>query len=88
MAPCFQHGYHVFLLFMKPGFLAINTAWINLSLGGNTSLHVFFIVEYQFCLGTSFSMDTWRTYFSRTCHLSCLTSLPCHYVTLLGNIKS
>ena len=85
--PCFQHGYHVFLLFMKPGFLAINTAWINLSLGGNTLFHVLFTVEYQFWLGTSFGMDTWRTYFSRTCRLSCLASSS-HYVTLLGNVKS
>ena len=78
----------MFLLFMKPGFLAINTAWIKLSLGGNTLFYVLFPVEYQFCLGTSFSMDTWRNYFSRTCRLSCLASLPSHYVTLLGNIKS
>ena len=86
--PCFQHGNHVFLLFGKKELFAINRAWIKLSLGANSLFHVLFIVEYQFCLGTSFSMDTWRTYFSRTCHLSCLTALPCHYITLLGNVKS
>ena len=75
------------LLFMKHGFFAINKAWIKLSFGGDTLLHVLFVVEYQFCLGTSFSMDTWRIHFSRTCRLSCLAS-PCHYVTLLGNVKS
>ena len=51
-------------LLRKTELFAINTAWIKLSLGGNSLFHVLFIVEYQFCLGTSFSMDTWRTYFS------------------------
>ena len=82
-----QHGHHVFLVFRKTQLFAINKAWIKLSLGGDTLFHVIFIVEYQFCVGTSFSLDTWRIYHSRTCRLSCLAS-PCHYVTLLGNFKS
>ena len=28
-----------------------------MSLGGNSLLHVLFIMEYQFCVGTSFAMD-------------------------------
>ena len=88
MAPCFEHGNHMLSLLGKTELFAINTAWIKLSLGGNSLFHVLFIMEYLFCLGTSFSMDTWRTYFSRTWHLSCLASSPSHYVTLLGNIKS
>ena len=43
--PCFEHGDHVFLLFVKPGCFAINKAWIKLSFGGNTSFHVLFVVE-------------------------------------------
>ena len=66
----------MFSLLGKTELFAINMAWIKLSLGGNSLFHVLFIMEYQFCLGTSFSMDTWRTYFSQTCHLSCLSSLP------------
>ena len=45
-------------LFGKTELFAINMAWIKLSLGGNSLFHVLFIVEYQFCLGTLFSMDT------------------------------
>ena len=77
----------MFLVFRKIQLFAINKAWIKLSLGGDTLFHVIFVVEYQFCVRTLFSMDTWRIHFSRTCHLSCLAS-PCHYVTLLGNVKS
>ena len=84
-APCFEHGNHVLGVFGKTELFAINTAWINLSLGGNSLFHVLFI---QFCLGTSFTMDTWKTYFSRTCHLPCLSSTSGNYVTLLGNVKS
>ena len=80
-----QHGHHMFLVFRKIQLFAINKAWIKLSLGGFTLYHVIFVVKYQFCLGTSFSMDTWRIHFSRTCRLSCLAS-PCHYVTLLANV--
>ena len=65
----------MFLLFRKPGFFAINKAWIKLSFGGNTSFYVLFIVEYQFCVGTAFSLDTWNFHRTRTCHLSCLSSL-------------
>ena len=43
--PCFEHGDHVLLLLDKLGFFAINTAWIKLSFGGNTSFHVLFIVK-------------------------------------------
>ena len=85
VVPCLQHGHHMFSLFGKTELFAINKAWIKLSLGRNSLFHVIFVVEYQFCLGTSFSIDTWRIHFSRTCRLSCL-ALPCHYVTLLGNI--
>ena len=87
-APCFEHGNHVLGVFGKNELFAINTAWINLSLGGNSLFHVLFIMEYQFCLGTSFTMDTGKTYFSRTCRLSCLPSTSRNYVTLLGNVKS
>ena len=38
----------MFLLFGKLELFAINKAWIKLSLGGNTSFHVLFVVEYQF----------------------------------------
>ena len=50
----------MFLLFGKAGFSAINKAWIKLSFGGNTSFYVLFVVEYQFCVGTAFSLDTWK----------------------------
>ena len=50
----------MFLLFRKPGFSAINKAWIKLSFGGNTSFKVLFVVEYQFCVVTAFSLDTWN----------------------------
>ena len=66
----------MFLLFGKPGLFAINKAWIKLSFGGNTSFHVLFIVEYQFSVGTAFSLDTWNFHRTRTCCLSCLSSLP------------
>ena len=46
-----------------------------LSLGGDTSFNVIFIVLYQFSAGTSFLLDTWRNYHTQTCRLSCL-SLP------------
>ena len=45
-------------LFRKTVLFAINKAWIKLSLGGDTLFNVFFIVEYQFSVGTSFSLDT------------------------------
>ena len=48
------------LLFRKTVLFAINKAWIMLSLGGDTSFNILFIVEYQFCAGTSFSLDTWK----------------------------
>ena len=51
-------------VFGKTQLFAINTAWINMSLGGNSSFHVLFSMEYQFCLGTSFAMDIWKTLFS------------------------
>ena len=40
----YQHGHHVLSLFGKLLFRAINTAWINLSNGGDMSYSVFFIV--------------------------------------------
>ena len=52
-----QHGHHMFLLFGKSGLFAINKAWIKLSFGGDTSFNVLFIVEYQFSVGTAFSLD-------------------------------
>ena len=57
----------MFLLFGKPGFFAINKAWIKLSFGGNTSFYVLFVVEYQFFVGTAFSLDTWNFHRTRTC---------------------
>ena len=48
------------LLFEKLYYLPLIGAWIMLSLGGDTSFNVLFIVEYQFCAGTSFSLDTWK----------------------------
>ena len=45
-------------LYEKTVLFAINKAWIKLSLGGDTSFNVLFIVEYQFSVGTSFSLDT------------------------------
>ena len=62
--PCFEHGSHVLGVFGKTQLFAINTAWINMSLGGNSSFHVLFSMEYQFCVGTSFAMDIWKTLFS------------------------
>ena len=87
-APCFQHGNHVLGVFGKNELFAISKAWINLSLGGNSLFHVFFIMDYQLCLGTSFTMDIWKNYFSPTCRLPCLSSTSRNYVTLLGNVKS
>ena len=86
--PCFQHGNHVLGVFRKNELSAISKAWINLSLGGNSLFHVYFIMDYHLCLGTSFAMDTWKNYFSPTCRLPCLSSTSRNYVTLLGNIKS
>ena len=83
-----QHGHHVFLLFGKTGLFAINKAWIKLSFGGDTSFYVLFIVEYQFSVGTAFSLDTGYFCHTRTCHLSCLLLPASHYVTFLGNFKS
>ena len=51
-------------LFGKTVLFVINKAWIKLSLGGDTSFHVLFIVEYQFSVGTSFSLDT-----GKFCHI-------------------
>ena len=45
-------------LFRKTVLFAINKAWIKLSLGGDTLFNVLFVVEYQFSVGTSFSLDT------------------------------
>ena len=42
------------LLFGKTVLFPINKAWITLSLG------VMFVVEYQFCAGTSYSLDIWK----------------------------
>ena len=86
-APCFQHGNHVLGVFGKNELFAISKAWINLSLAGNILFHVLFIMDYQFCLETSFTMDTWKNYFSRTCRLPCLSTSR-NYATLLGNGKS
>ena len=58
-------------LFGKTVLFAINKAWIKLSLGGDTSFNVLFIVEYQFSVGTSFSLDTGKFFHTRTCPLSC-----------------
>ena len=49
-----QHGHLVLSQFGKYVFLAIITAWIYLSNGGDTLFCVLFVVEYQF---TSFSLD-------------------------------
>ena len=48
----------MFSVFGKSVLFAINKAFINLSNGGHTSFNVLFIVEYQFSVGTSFSLDT------------------------------
>ena len=69
-----QHGHYVLSQFRKYVFLALITAWIYLSNGGDTSFCVLFIVEYQFTLGTSFSLDTGIFCHTRTCHQSCLSS--------------
>ena len=66
------------LLFGKTVLFAINKAWITLSLGRDTSFNVLFVVEYQFCAGTSFSLDTWKNCHTRTCRLSCLPSPLCN----------
>ena len=86
-APCLQHGHHVFSLLGKTGLFAINTAWIKLSFGENTSFYVLFIVEYQFSVCTAFSLDTWKFHHTRTCRLSCLSSLASHYVMFSIMIK-
>ena len=83
-----QHGHYVVLLFGKTVLFAINKAWIKLSFGGDTSFYVLFIVEYQFSVGTAFSLDTGNFCHTRTCHLSCLSLPASHYVMFLGNFKS
>ena len=83
-----QHGHHMVLLFGKIVLFAINTAWIKLSIDGDTSFNVLFIVEYQFSVGTAFSLDTGNFCHTQTCHLSCLSLPSSHYVTFLGNFKS
>ena len=75
-------------VFRKTVLFAINKAWINLSNGGDTSFNVLFIVEYQFSVGTSFSLDTGKFCHTRTCHLSCLALPANHYVIFSGNFKS
>ena len=75
-------------VFRKSVLFAINKAWIKLSIGGDTSFNVLFIVEYQFSVGTSFSLDTGKFCHTRTCHLSCLALPANHYVMFLGNFKS
>ena len=75
MALGLQHGHHVFSLFGKTVLFAINKAWIKLLFVGDTSFYVFFVVEYQFSAWTAFSLDTWNFHQTRTCHLSCLSSL-------------
>ena len=44
-------------------------------------------MEYQFSAWTAFSPDTWNFHQTRTCHLSCLSSLASHYVTFSIMIK-
>ena len=78
----------MFSVFGKSVLFAINKAWINLSNDGDTSFNVLFIVEYQFSVGTSFSLDTGKFCHTQTCHLSCLASPANHYVMFLGNFKS
>ena len=75
-------------LFGKTVLFAINKAWIKLLFAGDTSFYVLFVVEYQFSVGTAFSLDTGNFYHTRTCHLSCLSSPTSHYVMFLGNFKS
>ena len=53
------------LLFEKTVLFAITKAWIKLSLGGDTSFNVLFVVDYKFCAGTSFSLDTWKNIHTR-----------------------
>ena len=67
---------------------SIDKAWIKLSFGGDTSFNVLFIVEYQFSVGTAFSLDTGNFCHTQTCRLSCLSSPSSHSVTFLGNFKS
>ena len=83
-----QHGHHMVSVFRKSVLFAINKAWIKLSIGGDTSFNVLFVVEYQFSVGTSFSLDTGKFCHTRICHLSCLASPANHYVMFLGNFKS
>ena len=78
----------MFSVFGKSVLFAINKAWINLSNGGHTSFNVLFVVDYQFIVGTSFSLDTGIFYQTRTCRLSCLALPASHYVMFLGNFKS
>ena len=88
MALGLQHGHHVVLLFGKTVLFAINKALIKLSFGGDTSFYVLFIVEYQFSVGTAFSLDTANFCHTQTCHPSCLSSPASHYLTFSGNFKS
>ena len=83
-----QQGHRMFSVFGKSVLFAINKAWINLSNGGDTSFNVPFIVEYQFSVGTSFSLDTGKFCHTQTCRLLCLASPANHYVMFSGNFKS
>ena len=83
-----QYGHHMVSVFRKSVLFAINKAWIKLSIGGDTSFNVLFVVEYQFSVGTSFSLDTGKFCHTRICHLSCLALPANHYVTFSGNFKS
>ena len=83
-----QHGHHVLSLFGIYVLFAINKAGINLSNGGDTSYNVLFIVEYQFSVRTSFSLDTGKFDFTQTCCLSCLALPANHYVMFSENFKS
>ena len=77
----------MFSLFGKTGLFAINKAWIKLSFDGDTSFYVLFVVEYQFCAWTAFSLDTWNFHQTGTCPLSCLSSLASHNVMFSIMIK-
>ena len=77
----------MFSVFRKSVLFAINKAWISLSNGGDTSFNVLFIVEYQFSVGTSFSLDTGKFCHTRTCRLSCLASPANHYVIFFGKLQ-
>ena len=74
-------------VFGKSVLFAINKAWIKLSNGGDTSFNVLFIVEYQFSVGTSFSLDTGKFCHTQTCR-TCLALPANHYVTFPRNFKS